>query len=442
MNKSTFAALLLVLAALPAAAKVDLVTLPARDRVELTIYNGADLTLVRESRTLTMRKGLNRLQFSWAGTLIDPTSLELTPVGSDSGAQIRSIEYPPNVTGLGIWTVDSERAGKTPFEITSFTSGLSWSALYQAVLSPEGDRMRLEGYVRVDNSSGEDFEGAKTRIVVGRVNLIDQVAELAGRQNPYGRPEEEPVAADMGYRRDFAMSAPPPMAAGKALMMEMRPKEIVKEALSEYFLYSIEGVEDVRSGWGKRLSSFSAPEVGIENLYRFDEAAYGAAPVRFISFTNDAAHGLGREPLPDGVVSVFAGAGKAGGLSYVGREPTRYVPVGGEVNLNLGPSNLVTVKPTVMDYSTDSYEWRRDEITGFDEHRVVKVEVFNGTAHPATVEVRRTFETPRWELKTEGESGNFKKIDSDTVQYTLTLEPNSKKTFTYRVDLKFGSRAL
>ena len=34
--------------------KVDLVTLPARDTVQLTIYNSADLTLVRESRALTV----------------------------------------------------------------------------------------------------------------------------------------------------------------------------------------------------------------------------------------------------------------------------------------------------------------------------------------------------------------------------------------------------
>jgi hypothetical protein len=58
-------------------AKIDLVTLPDRDKVQLTIYNSADLTLIRESRSLTMRKGENKLQFSWANTLIDPTSLKL-----------------------------------------------------------------------------------------------------------------------------------------------------------------------------------------------------------------------------------------------------------------------------------------------------------------------------------------------------------------------------
>ncbi len=60
-------------------AKVDLATLPERESTQLTIYNSADLTLVRESRPLTVKEGENRLQFSWANTLIDPTSLEMLP---------------------------------------------------------------------------------------------------------------------------------------------------------------------------------------------------------------------------------------------------------------------------------------------------------------------------------------------------------------------------
>ncbi len=42
-----------------ASAKVDLTTLPTRDTVQLTIYNSADMTLVRESRALTLKEGVN-----------------------------------------------------------------------------------------------------------------------------------------------------------------------------------------------------------------------------------------------------------------------------------------------------------------------------------------------------------------------------------------------
>src|SRR4051794_17333809 len=59
------------------ARNVDLSTVPKRDGVQLTIFNSEDITLVRETRTITFKKGVNPLQFSWANTLIDPTSVEL-----------------------------------------------------------------------------------------------------------------------------------------------------------------------------------------------------------------------------------------------------------------------------------------------------------------------------------------------------------------------------
>jgi hypothetical protein len=49
-------------------AKIDLVTLEDRNSIQTTIYNQADLTLVRDSRTISLKKGMNQLQFSWSNT--------------------------------------------------------------------------------------------------------------------------------------------------------------------------------------------------------------------------------------------------------------------------------------------------------------------------------------------------------------------------------------
>ena len=74
------AVLFATLAAASLAKNVDLVTLPKRNTVQLTIYNSEDITLARETRYLTFKKGTNLIQFSWANTLIDPTSIELRPL--------------------------------------------------------------------------------------------------------------------------------------------------------------------------------------------------------------------------------------------------------------------------------------------------------------------------------------------------------------------------
>ena len=440
----TTARLALILLVLSAAfadigwAKVDLVTLPSRDRVQITIYNSADLTLARDIRSLTMKEGPNRLQFSWSGTLIDPTSLEMFPLSEARKIQVQSLEYPPRVTGLGIWNLDSEVTGKVPFEITYFTSGISWKAYYLATLAPDESSMRLEGYVRLMNNSGEDYENAETRLIVGKINLLDRIAELARRQQPYGRPGMP--APHFAAGAVYEMEADE-MRAAKAMMApSARPKEIRKEGLSEYFLYTIEGTEDIEDRWGKRLISFTAPEVPVKNLYRYEEEKYGQAAVRFLSFANDEEHRLGTEPIPGGLVKVFRKAAGPGHLSYVGARDTRYIPKGEEVALDLGPSDRVSVRPTLMDYATDNYEWKDDRITGWDEHHTVKVEIANYRDVPVKVEVRRNFPVTSWDIENVKPAGRFEKVDKDTVQYTLELPPHQRREFTYDLTMRMGSR--
>jgi len=188
MRQNTILLLIIVTIAGTSSAKVDLVTLPTRDTVQLTIYNSADMTLVRESRALTLKDGENKLQFSWANTLIDPTSLEMLPRTDADKIEIADLTYPPRVTNLGLWNIESGVSGKVPVEISYLTSGLSWRAFYMGTLTEDEKTMRLKGYVRVTNNSGEDYENAQTRLIVGKVHILDEIAELARRQYPYGSP--------------------------------------------------------------------------------------------------------------------------------------------------------------------------------------------------------------------------------------------------------------
>jgi hypothetical protein len=170
------------------ASAIELVVLPRRENVQITIYNSADLTLVREKRNLTLKKGWNWLQFMWANTLIDPTSLNIEPTEQNDKINIEQLVFPPRLRELGRWLIHSDIEGRVPFEITYFTSGLSWRAFYMGTLSEDEKKMNLEGYVRVQNSSGEDYENAQTRLIVGQVHILDQIAELARRQWPYDSP--------------------------------------------------------------------------------------------------------------------------------------------------------------------------------------------------------------------------------------------------------------
>ncbi len=421
-------------------AKVDLVTLPSRDTVQLTIYNSADMTLVRESRALTLKNGENKLQFSWANTLIDPTSLEMLPKANADKIDITDLTYPPRVTNLGLWNIESGVSGKVPVEITYLTSGLSWRAFYMGTLTENEKTMLLKGYVVVTNNSGEDYENAQTRLIVGKVHILDQIAELARRQYPYGRPGVIPVPQ--------AMPAPQeePSSRGRVMMeaiagKSIRAKEVKKEGLSEYFLYTIEGTETIPNGWSKRLLSFNVDQVSVINLYKYEEERYGPSVVRFLSFKNDKEHKLGETPIPGGLLKVYRGAGDNGHLSYTGQSSFKYIPVDEDVELNLGPVANLVVEPKLMDFKTENYRFdRRDNVSGWDEIRTFKIEVRNTRDINVKVEIKRNFNTQYWDIDNSGDFGAFEKVNLNTVKFTLDLQPRSTKKFEYVLRTYHGTR--
>ncbi|MHC4742478.1 MAG: DUF4139 domain-containing protein [Planctomycetota bacterium] len=420
--------------------KVDLAALPTRDTVQLTIYNSADLTLIRESRALTVKEGLNRLQFSWANTLIDPTSLEMLPKADAERIDITELIYPPRVKNLGLWNVRSELSGKLPVEITYLTSGLTWRAFYMGTLTEDEKTMRLKGYVRVTNNSGEDYENAQTRLIVGKVHIIDQIAQLAKRQYPYGKPGPPVVRLLDGESETTALELKERIVTAGA-EFRFRRKEVKKEGLSEYFLYTIEGTETIPTGWSKRLLSFDVDEVPVVNLYKFERERYGNNVARFLSFKNDEEHELGDTPIPGGLLKVYRNIDDVGHLSYTGQSSFKYIPVDEDVELNLGAVADVVVEPKLMNFKTENYRFDRGRnISGWDEVRTFKVEVKNTRDLPIKVEIKRNFNTSYWDLRKSGQTGEFEKEDVDTVKFTLKLEPRSKKQFEYVLTTYHGVR--
>lgn len=428
-----------------AQAKVDLATVPTRDSVQLTIYNSADMTLVREQRALTLKEGMNKLQFSWANTLIDPTSLEMVPKANADKIDVMDLVYLPRVRNLGLWNVQSGISGKSPVEISYLTSGLSWRAFYMGTLIPDETELRLQGYVRVANNSGEDYENAQTRLIVGKVNLIDRIADLARRQHPYERPDmPRPMAAPAAESRSFGMKK------AKAAMMQDEGasdffgavptrKEVQKEGLSEYFLYTIEGTETIPTGWSKRLPSFDTDGIPVVNLYKYEQERYGNQVRRFLSFENDEEHELGETPIPGGAMRVYRGTGEDSHLAFEGQSSFKYIPVGEEVELNLGAVANVIVEPKLMKEASANHRFtNKGDVSGWDEIRDFEVEVRNTRPVPIKIEIKRNFGTNYWTLDKAGDFGTYEKDDLNTVKFTLELPPESKKTFTYTVTTYHG----
>jgi hypothetical protein len=435
------------------ASAIELVVLPTPDKTQVTIYNSADLTLVRDTRKLTLKPGWNWLQFMWDGTLIDPTSLHLEPLEHADKIDIQQLVYPARLKDIGRWLIRSEVEGAVPFEITYFASGLSWRAFYMGTMNENETSMNLKGYVNVANHSGQDFVKAQTRLVVGETHLLDPIANLARRRYPYG-PEILDVLDEESSkysRKDEDKKGIPTL--GRLFKNDARfggvggayfgIKEIEKQALSEYFLYTIEGTENLPDSWGKRLPSFDVDDIPVKSLYKYDEDRYGSDTVRFVSFKNNAEHQLGTTPIPEGTMKIYRSVNAAQNLSYIGAADIKYIPVNEDVELNLGPARLVKVEPVLMQTQTENYTFDdKGNITGWDDIETWQIKLTNTRDIPVDVEITRNFGIDHWDIDANAvDNIKYKKHDKTRARFTLTLPARSEQSFTYTVTKYQGRRS-
>ena len=453
------------------ASAIELVVLPTPDQTQVTIYNSADLTLVRDTRKLTLKPGWNWLQFMWDSTLIDPTSLSLVPLAHADKIDIQQLVYPARLKDIGRWLIRSEVEGAVPFEITYFASGLSWRAFYMGTMNEDETAMDLKGYVNVSNNCGQDFVNTQTRLIVGQTRLQEDIAYLAQRRYPYG--PDIPTPEEINYLRDwkkitdetktynwqgpvlnFDLGAGRMGSYGGALdgdssvVTLFSIKEIEKSGLSEYFLYTIEGTEDLTNQWTKRLPSFDVNNIPVKSLYKYDEDRYGKEAVRFVSFKNDAEHELGETPIPEGSIKIYRNVNEQRNLSYIGQSDIKYIPVNEDIELNLGRARLVKVEPVLMATQTENYTFDpKGNIDGWDDIETYKVTITNTRDIPIDIEITWNMGTDAWELNLEnsppakgeyraaGRGLNaadnvvYKKHDKNRARFTLTVPARSEKDF-------------
>ncbi len=416
-----------------APARINLVTLPGRDTVQLTIYNSADLTLVKETRYLSFRKGLNRLEFSWANTLIDPTSVEFRALTRPDAVDVLDVSFPPRVANTLEWRIQSEISGEVQVEIRYFTSGISWAADYVAEAARAEKAMALAGAVRVTNNSGEDYENTQVRLVVGVIRLVENIAQLAQAGRPGAQPAPPVPAAPAGAVGGRMLLKAALTAADR--VEEAKPREVVKEEMGEYFLYTVEGRDTIPTGWSKRMPSFKVPGVPITSYYKFEKERWGQAVMRYYRFTNSAPSKLGKEPLPDGSVMAFRLASDDRLYAFVGRTTVKYIPIKETVELELGNDREVLVKPTLMNWEkTDIRFDQQGNVKGWTVKESWEFEVQNSKEIDVVLDIRRNF-AGDWSLQT---GAAYEKVDANKVKFVIPLKAREKQTFRYELTTRFG----
>jgi len=276
--------LLLTLGAQEAYARIKLITLPVRDRVEVQLQH-PNTTLIEEERTVPLIQGRNEIDFAWANTHIDPSTIVFRVVKHSNPSMktnILSVSYPPNEAAL-TWAVSANQAGAATIRISYVINNLSKHYHYRARIDQAEKIMVLSQFMRVKNDANEGFE--------------DSFVSIEGGQR---------------------FSLPLDINATQEVLVTRYPALPVKK------LYLIN------------------PE-----QYGYEDRAQDKLKVpMFYQLDNTEQAGLGKMPLAAGKVRLFQEDGH-GTVAFLGEDRATYTALGDDMKLRVGQAKDIVVKRTI-----------------------------------------------------------------------------------------------
>jgi hypothetical protein len=325
----------ITLPAMPAAARVKLITLPVRERVEIELDH-PNATLVEEERIVPLVKGENQVDFSWANTQIDPNTIVFRVIRHEGKTPLEvkvvSVSYPPKESAL-VWTVGASDSGSARVRISYLLGNLNKSFSYRAVASHDEKTLDLRQYMRLQNLANEEFRD--TGLWVG-----------------YGPHFQKPIGLN-------------------------ETKEVLVEK------YDAVPIEKTYSCNPAEFDYLDRPQ----NKLR--------VPMHYV-LKNDAKHHLGKAGLPYGKVRIFIeGTGDAkASTAFLGEDWGKFTPKDDEMRLYLGVAQDIIVKRTI-----DKNESKRVTGNLFNFDVVLKYEIENFKREPVTLDVAENLKHVRNEIR-------------------------------------------
>lgn len=363
-----------------AEARIKLITLPVRERVEIQLDH-ATATLVEEERTVPLVKGVNQVDFSWANTQIDPSTIVfrvLPPAPGNDHADtpevnVLSVTYPPGENAL-VWQVSSSVSTSVTVRISYLIGGLTKGFNYRAIAEHDESTLTLSQYIRVQNFAGEAYDD--TEIFAG---------------------------------------------------------------LGDTFLKPI-GVNETKQMLVERFENLPVKKTYTADLHRFgwlDASQYKLRVPMHYRIENTKDLGLGTAALPAGKVRIFqkdSPDGETPGgatTAFLGEDFARHTPIGNHADLFLGVAQDIVVKRTI--------ESRKDDrLAGnlYNRRVTLKYEIENFKDEPVTLNLAEQIESLRHELGlASGQPAEWTIGEATTLADGLVADETNQQQVTFAVDL-------
>jgi hypothetical protein len=311
------------------------------------------------------------------------------------------------------WILYSAQPAKFDAELSYVSGGMTWSSDYNIVAPETGDTLELVGWVTLDNQSGKQFDHAHIKLMAGDVNKVQP---------------QQPVE---GYSYSFVGSAaiaPPP--------------QVTERAFEDYHLYTLPQPTTIHDRETKQVEFLRAAGIQSKRLYiydgaRFDRNYANYSDLRNIQqygtqsnpsvwvmreFANSDANHLG-VPLPKGRVRFYR-RDQDGQMEFTGENEIDHTPKDETVRVYTGNAFDITGERRQTAFQSQM----RQPGGWVDESFEIKLR--NHKKEAATVRVvEHLYRWSNWAITQE--SAAHRQVDSKTIEYEVTLQPDEEKTVTY-----------
>ena len=319
---------------------------------------------------------------------------------------------PPGMTGgLEVQAALQPSSGDGALVTRYLTPNLSWSADYDAVLSPDADGLVLSGRYAIHNNTATDFEAATIRLVAGDTERLVQQDRMM-------------MAETAVALRAAPASAPPP------------PSEAT---LGDVHVYDLAEPIRLSSNRMTRRVLLAPSPVPVEKLYRLEGSGVvppnslrrkieGLRPSVTLEMTNETG-----QALPAGAIRVFGALADDGPNAppvVLGEARLDHLPEGEKAKLRLGRAFDVTAERVVTGY----------EVTGAAENRWRQpyrashaITIRNGRAEPVEVTVQEMLNGRDWRIRESSLEPSNR--DAGSVTWTVAVPAGGETVLTYSVSV-------
>ena len=315
------------------------------------------------------------------------------------------------------WQLGVEKAAKFEAELSYITGGMSWQASYNLIAPEQGNTLDLIGWVTIDNQSGKTFENAAIKLMAGDVSKL--------------QPEQ-----NMGYMAANTL-------AGSRVMAQAA---VTEKAFDEFHLYSLARPTTLRNRETKQVEFIRATGVKAKTFYVYngawiDPRRYGGWNLENIrndrdygtqsnprvwvmrEFKNSEDNGLG-QPLPKGRTRFYRRDDADGRLEFIGENTIDHTPKNETMRIYTGDAFDIVGERHRTDYILSNRNDSMDE--------AFEIRLRNRKTEPVEVRVtERLYRWVNWQIVQQ--SDDFAKTDAQTVEFRVTVPPDSEKVVTYRV---------